>query len=109
MLGLAAGGDELSCKAVPLSKASPRIGDGKKKVNQIIKDEKSGERWIFRKLALQKIKSRQKGTEYRLYSPRETRPIRGKGYTGGIREELKFSPQKRMQLNFENEILGFYI
>lgn len=40
MLGLAAGGDELSCEAVPLSKASPRIGDGKKKVNQIIKDKR---------------------------------------------------------------------
>lgn len=51
VLGLAAGGDELSCKAVHLSKASPIIRDGKKKVNQIIKDKRkvgkdeSSENW----------------------------------------------------------------
>lgn len=30
----------------------------------------------------------------------------GKGYTRRIREDPKFSPQKRMHLNFGNEIPG---
>lgn len=108
MLGLAAV-DELSSKVGPLSKTSPITGDGRKKVNQIIKDKRkigkgeSSENWPTEdKIMIGRN---------RVQAPltRETWPIRSKGYIGGVREELKFAPQKRMQLNFENEILGFYI
>lgn len=58
------------------------------------------------KASLQKIKQRPRGTEYRPDSSGKLGRYTGKGYTGRIGEDPKFSPQKRMHLNFGNEIPG---